>query len=103
MSKSRAYNRDVSFRKAIRKRKLDHQISYTPYYDNLHQYSKNKIHCSCSLCKQRTRNKGRHRLKNGNYSKSIAYKMSDLRKQLSMDEQVSELTGKSFHRKRQKW
>ena len=52
-----AKNRYVSRVKALRKCKLDLQIK--PYsknrglglYDNLHQYSKNKIHCSCSLCR----------------------------------------------------
>lgn len=24
-----------------------------PWYDNLHQYSKNKIHCSCGMCNRR--------------------------------------------------
>ena len=50
------------------------------YYDNLHQYSKNKIHCSCSLCSSKTRNKGDKRKRPGNYSKSLNYKVSDLRK-----------------------
>ena len=52
-----AKNRYVSRVKALRKCKIDLQI--TPYienrgfglYDNLHQYSKNKIHCSCPLCR----------------------------------------------------
>ena len=48
--RSRAYNRDVSRRKALRKKRISdnfwpHASNY-PYYDNLHQYSKNKIHCS---------------------------------------------------------
>lgn len=48
---SRVYNRDVSKRKALRKRQIVRNIycwSDNPdYYNNLHQYSKNKIHCSC--------------------------------------------------------
>ena len=43
---SSAYNRDVSRRKALRKRRLSEEIYHGgkehPYYDNLHQYSKNK-------------------------------------------------------------
>ena len=102
--RSRAYNRDISYRKAIRKRRLDRECSYyPPYYTNLHQYSKNKIHCSCSSCSRKTRNKGRKRFKYGNYDKSISYKLTDLKTQLSMDDQVYELTGKKFKRKRQKW
>jgi hypothetical protein len=56
-------------------------------YNNLHQYSKNKIHCSCPYCSPRTRNKGKHR--NGkNYSPSINYKPSDKRKIDSMNYEI---------------
>ena len=54
------YNRDVSFRKAMRKKRIsDHYWSSRDhsYYDNLHQYSKNKIHCSCPLCRTKIKNK----------------------------------------------
>lgn len=62
-----ARNRDLSRRKALRKRRIaneiyrnhDSQGEYLPYYDNLHQYSKNKIHCSCPSCSAKTRNKGK--------------------------------------------
>ena len=72
-----AYNRDVSYRKALRKRRIDRESGHVwryhvDYYDNLHQYSKNKIHCSCGSCQKKTRNKGRRN--RGNYSKSINYK-----------------------------
>ena len=47
-SRSRAYNRDVSKRKALRKKRIAEEVYYNgkeyPYYNNLHQYSKNKIH-----------------------------------------------------------
>ena len=50
-----AYNRDVSKRKAIRKKKLsDSWLHGSSWYDNLHQYSKNKIHCSCNICSCKT-------------------------------------------------
>ncbi len=32
---------------------------YWMLYDNLHQYSKNKIHCSCPMCSAKTNNKHR--------------------------------------------
>ena len=67
-SRSRAYNRDVSKRKALRKKRLAEEVYYNgkecPYYNNLHQYSKNKIHCSCPMCSPKTRNKGRRNRKN---------------------------------------
>ena len=88
---SRARARDLMWRKARRKQRLDHELSYYPFYNNLHQYSKNKIHCSCPDCSPKTRNKGyRRRHKHGNYSRSINYKMSDLRRWLMMDDQEKE-------------
>lgn len=80
---SRARNRDYMWRKARHKQRLDHKISHWPYYNNLHQYSKNKIHCSCPDCSPKTRNKGRRDRKN--YAPSINYKHSDLIKQTKMD------------------
>lgn len=49
-----AHNRDVSRRKALRKRRIAREICGWEMYDNLHQYSKNKIHCSCPLCAGKT-------------------------------------------------
>lgn len=72
--KSRAYNRRISYLKARRKQRLDHESSagrWSPYYNNLHQYSKNKIHCSCPLCRAKTRFNG--------------LDIADLRKQEKMD------------------
>lgn len=82
---SRARARYYMWRKALRKQRIDHELSYAPYYfyDNLHQYSKNKIHCSCPMCSPKTRNKGRRDRKN--YDPAINYKHSDLIKQIRMD------------------
>ena len=79
-------NRRRSIIKALRKRRIDRDVFWHPagygymymMYDNLHQYSKNKIHCSCPMCSARTRNKGRSKHKG--MSPSINYKISDLRK-----------------------
>ena len=63
-SRSRAYNRDVSKRKALRKKRLAEEVYYNgkvyPYYDNLHQYSKNKVHCSCPLCRLKSKDSPKH-------------------------------------------
>lgn len=54
-NRPRVQKRKNDFQKAIRKRKLDRSIhpekgfEYT--YNNLHQYSHNKITCPCPLCK----------------------------------------------------
>mgnify|MGYP003571264896 CR=1 FL=1 len=56
-----AEKRHNDWKKAIRKRNLDRALDTGTYhhdwYDNLHQYSKNKIHCSCPLCAEKTNNK----------------------------------------------
>lgn len=101
---SSAYNRDVSRRKALRKRRIAREVYHTwanslgdewEYYNNLHQYSKNKIHCSCPNCSPKTRNKGRRDRKN--YMRSLNYKASDLRRQISMDDEELEYTGTIGH------
>ena len=77
-------NRRMSILKALRKKKLDKQVTWYSeergygYYDNLHQYSKNKIHCSCPMCSAKTRNKGCSKHKG--MTPGINYKISDVRK-----------------------
>lgn len=84
--RSQAYNRDVSMRKAIRKKRISDSWNNAygtdwHWYKHLHQYSKGKIHCSCGMCMAKTRNKGyRRRHIHGNYAPSINYKISDLRR-----------------------
>ena len=86
---SLSYKRDMMWRKALRKRRLASSFwknaDKYPYYDNLHQYSKNKIHCSCPICSAKTRNKGARRYRQGNYNRALNYKVNDLRKQMAMD------------------
>ena len=96
MSRNRAYRRHKDAAKAIRKRRIDRDTccwfnagSWVPYYDNLHQYSKNKVHCSCPSCSPKTRNKGSKR-KRKNYAPALNYNQSDMRKQIDMDEQLRE-------------
>ena len=47
----RAVRRKRNAAKACRKKNIASfiYVGY-PYYNNLHQYSKNKIHCSCWMC-----------------------------------------------------
>ena len=54
MIKDRGERRKIDFLHAIRKKKIDRQYPLGeeyPMYNNLHQYSKNKVHCSCPLCR----------------------------------------------------
>ena len=59
--RTRAERRHNDIKKAIRKRKIANSVYPNDkdwdYYSNLHQYSKNKIHCSCYLCSCKTRDK----------------------------------------------
>lgn len=76
-------NRRKSIIKALRKKRIDHEVyayhsEYPGFYDNLHQYSKNKIHCSCPMCSAKTRNKGHSRHKG--MVPGINYKISDVKK-----------------------
>ena len=49
----RGDRRKIDYKKAKRKARIDlaRSCDGLPLYDNLHQYSKNKIHCSCRLCR----------------------------------------------------
>lgn len=77
-------NRRRSILKALRKRKLDGQVIWYSddrgygLYDNLHQYSKNKIHCSCPMCSAKTRTKGNSKQKG--MAPTINHKISEIRK-----------------------
>ena len=57
--RTRAERRHNDKKKALRKRYITRNAYYSysidmqEYYDNLHQYSKNKIHCSCPMCAQK--------------------------------------------------
>jgi hypothetical protein len=106
-TRTSAYNRDVSRRKALRKRRITQHYwgisEEHPYYDNLHQFSKNKIHCSCPMCSTKTRNKGSRRYHSGNYMKHINYKASELRRQVSMDYDEADYFGGRPHRRKNDW
>ena len=73
-----AEKRHNDYKKAIRKRRIDRELSSQwghDWYDNLHQYSKNKIHCSCPMCSRKTNNKG----KKGNWEPTPNWSMQDRR------------------------
>lgn len=83
----RAYSRMMNRRKALRLRRIDRMRNaignFPDTYDNLHQYSKNKIHCSCPVCRGRTWSLG---------DNSDAQRcMSDQKKILGMRQQMNEL------------
>ena len=71
-----AYNRKKSFAKAKRKQNICKKCYGWEYYNNLHQYSKNKIHCSCSSCRITTAKRSWC----GGHRKGKNWKHSDLKK-----------------------
>lgn len=78
-----AEKRHNDVKKALRKQNICKCFYGWEYYDNLHQYSKNKIHCSCPLCKAKT-NKSNWGTARKNW------KWSDLKKVTIMDEKEQE-------------
>ena len=61
--KHRGNRRAKDISKARRKQKLAKELYFLGqdrnWYDNLHQFSKNKIHCSCGMCSAKTNSKRR--------------------------------------------
>ena len=82
----RSYSRMMNWRKALRKRRIDRMRnaigSFPDTYDNLHQYSKNKIHCSCPLCRGKAWSFGDNSIKQ--------HTLTDQKKIESMQEQMEE-------------
>lgn len=79
--KTSAERRKKDFAKATRKKNISEQCNGFERYDNLHQYSKNKIHCSCPLCSAKT----------GKYGNTPNYKLSDQRKVDEMNSKLEEM------------
>ena len=67
MARTRAWRRYKDYTKAKRKMKL----ARWPWYSHFHQYSKNKIHCSCPMCRRKTKNNGAAAFYNGVYNPSL--------------------------------
>jgi len=79
----RAFSREMTWRHAVRKRNICRKVYRWEPYDNLHQYSKNKIHCSCPDCSPKSNGITR--------CNSIVYrKISEQKKLCEMSEQEKE-------------
>lgn len=92
---SRAETRHQCWRHAIRKQRLVRALQRFDWYDNLHQYSKNKIHCSCPLCRAKTRNKGKHRSR---LAAGLHWDYRDQKRIDSMNQQLNEVI---FHEEKE--
>ena len=90
-----AEKRHNDWRKAARKRYIVRHIYCwdNDWFDNLHQYSKNKVHCSCGMCSRysKTNNRGRKRHIHGNYAPSKNWSLADTKRIEEMKEQIQEL------------
>ena len=101
MKRTRAERRHNDFAKAKRKWRLDldtaldlhaeeskdsYNSKYWLTYNNLHQYSKNKIYCSCWMCAKKTNpRKFKHM-----HGAPMNWSVSDKRKLEDMDNQEQE-------------
>lgn len=85
----RAERRKKDFSKAIRKRNICKSIYEDETYDNLHEYSKNKIHCSDAYRSNlKVNNRGRKKY----YGKgSKLWKYSDLKQIINFKEYITNL------------
>jgi len=84
--RTRAQRRKASVAKSLRKRRIDRAISPSgdaPMYQNLHQFSKNKIHCSCVICRRKSN--GRHAM-----SRKFCPTAADVRKLDKLDNSYRE-------------
>ena len=89
--RGKAWRRHKDYSKAKRKKDIDYSINagktyFHPWYNNLHQYSENKIHCSCPMCRNKSKNSGAAAMYNGASNPT----MMDLRRQLSMNDDYLE-------------
>ena len=78
--KTSAERRKNDYNKALRNKDIAEHVHGSPWYDNVHQYSKNKIHCSCPLCAAKTDTNSKNGLK-----------VSDKKKIDSMNDKLSEM------------
>lgn len=79
--RTRAERRNFNIKKALRKKRLsDAWLIDNHYYNNLHQYSKNKIHCSCPMCSRKTNNNF--------YGESKLYKKRDKSQIIKLNQEI---------------
>ena len=51
MTRDRRYRREVAKQHINHRKKVCKEIYNWPWYDNDNQYSKNKVFCSCGMCR----------------------------------------------------
>lgn len=91
--KSIAKTRYERFRHIERKKRIIKDQNNYWYYKHEGVLSKGKIHCSCPMCRMKTTNKGKNKSK---WLPSHNPKISDLRKEISMDSQLEDYFNGEF-------
>lgn len=87
--RNRAYYRKMRAKHIRRKKAVCHNKYYIDsYYPHDGMYSKGKIHCSCMLCSEKTRNNKPSR--RNHYGPTINYKHSDLKKICRMKGEIQD-------------
>ena len=89
--KNKAYARKMRWKHIQRKKKIAEKLYGHGYYKCDGKYDKGKVHCSCPMCSRKTNNKGKNRLKHGNYYPSKDWKQSDQIKLDNTDDQLKEV------------
>lgn len=88
--RSKNFVREMREKHIRRKKRIAEKHYGWGYYRCDGKYDKGKIHCSCSMCAQKTNNKGKNRLKRGNYYPSKNWKHSDAINIESMEQELQE-------------
>ena len=89
--RNKNFTREMRAKHIKRKKRISNMI-HSSWYDCDGKYSKGKIHCSCGMCSDKTRNKKyKRRHLHANYAPSLNWKHSDLIKIQSMENELKEL------------
>lgn len=82
--------RNKGYYREMRKKHINHKKKIADFIHSYYKYdgtlSKGKIHCSCSMCRAKVNNKGRHR----NYFPTKNWKHSDMIRIASMNAEIAD-------------
>lgn len=81
-NRSRAYYRKMRVKHIHRKKKIAELYYGWGYYRIDGKYSKGKIHCSCPMCSEKTKNKKNHYYPSRNWKHSDKVKIEKMNSQL---------------------
>ena len=88
--RSKPFKRAMRRKHINRRKKIAQKLYGNGFEITDGKYDKGKVHCSCPMCSRKTNNKGKNRLKYGNYYPLKDWKHSDQQKLDDMDYQERE-------------